>query len=122
MARPRIRVVASRGVIDVNSASVLMKSSDVVWIHVDTKQKYPDLVAICDDDGVWLGASEQTLHVVDPKLPTTQVRVVGLVGKWRLFTEMGRYSLNMVFVRDRGYDPDRPDILELEPEGKVAER
>ena len=101
---PKVRVEVTKGVIEVNSASLVRATPDVVWIHVDTKQKYPDLGAVGEFQA-WLGTDEDTLGVTDASLPDTEITVVGLEGDWKLFAETGRYYLNMVFVRAVGSEP-----------------
>ncbi len=107
----KLRVTASKGIIAVNSAIVMQRSRTVLWISIDTVQKYPDLLTLFDY-GVHLAASKETLNVKDRRLPPTEIEVHGLTGKWRMFTDVGRYSVNMVFVRERDDREDLEDLLD----------
>lgn len=95
-----------QGVIHVNSVQVVRATSDVIHLNVDTRHKYPEFRGEASHEDVfrfYLGASERTLGVKEPKRSQqeTEINIAGLdVEAWQSFAKIdGRYTLSIVLVR-----------------------
>ena len=94
------RVLADSESVTVNSALLMCQTPSVVWIHLDTAQKWPSIngTSSCTDgdaqQGVSLGVRGKD------KRGDTEVSVFGLPSDtWRLLASAGRYRVELVFVR-----------------------
>lgn len=101
-ARPgTIRFQVKPGIIDIASVQMLQMNTDLIYVSIDCRQKYPDYQGFSGDRRtVYVGATKDTLGVTKPYVDSTEVRIVGLPrGEWRHLVEVGRYYVNVAFVR-----------------------
>lgn len=97
MKRKSLKVFVKQGIIEVNSALVLIETKDVIWIFLDTAQKYPR-VGECWQQVATLVADKRTLRA-DRKLPATEVSVNLRGEHWTPFFELGKNSISLIYVR-----------------------
>jgi len=95
---PKIRVDVEKGIIDVNSVTLMRATPDLVWFMLDTTQKYPG-VSTYGVSMIALEATDRTLRVTNKSAPLTVVRIHGMRGGWMAMVDTGRYTVSFLAVR-----------------------
>lgn len=111
-----ITVSVTRGSVRVNSAVVLLKTENVVWVSLDCLSKYPEIDSIGGSEReccIYLGATSRTLRACRSK-PPTKVSINLRGERWTVFANAGRYSVEMVCLR-RPCTRGRDVMREVQP-------
>ena len=112
MSYPDYKIEVEQGIIEVNSVAPLHLSEEALLFEADTRQKYPDLLAVGTGSAI-ISANERTLRVKDPEAPASIIRIVldeSVSSHWHTMVETGRYSVFIGMFKIQ-LEPDAPIYL-----------